>query len=218
MLVVSKKTKGEVGKEVLPPFEDLLFHGVLQAAGGLLRELLAEPCHRPIKVAERNIFYPLDPIVILPFVGRAVGARLCETVGDSGEDGPFEGELELAAEKKIIENPLYAELVPETAEDEGYADLRILRWRCLSFPIGIEKGEPFREPRAGAKEAVNGAAFFEDIDPADGPDDLLLYLSFLSPDADNSDFCPETRINKWVNWQTWGKSVEDGPQLSAERR
>jgi hypothetical protein len=24
-----------------------------------------------------------------------------------------------------------------------------------------------------------------------------------------SDYCPKTRINTWVDWQKWGKSVED---------
>jgi hypothetical protein len=201
-------------------------------------------------MVEGNIFCPLDPVVLLPFITRAVGARLCEAVEHRKKKGSFEGELELAAGEKIIENFPYAELVPQAAEDEGYADLCILR-RSIPLLIGIQKGEPFRKPGAGAKEAVDGAAFLKEIDPADGPDDLLLHLSFLSPVADNleilarsrsfdpeehittilnniilrvkiimlftwhydigrfSGYCLETRINRWVDRQKWGKSVED---------
>jgi hypothetical protein len=109
-------------------------------------------------MVEGDIFCPFYPVVLLPFVTRAVGAGLCEAVEHRKKKGSFEGELELAVGKKIIENFPYAELIPQAAEDEGYADLCILRGRCLPVLIGIQKGEPFREPGAGAKEAIDSAA------------------------------------------------------------
>ena len=192
--------KGEVGKEVLPSLEELLLHDVLHTAGregrgvGLIRKRFAEPCHRPVEMVKGDIFCPLDPVVLLPFVTRAVGAGFCQAVEHRKKKRPFEGELELAAGKKIIENFPYAEFIPETAEDERYADLCIFRRRCLPLLIGIQKGEPFGEPGAGAEQAVNGAAFFEEIGSADGPDDLLLHLSFLSPIADNLEILPGSRF------------------------
>ena len=143
-------------------------------------------------MVEGDIFCPFYPVVLLPFVTRAVGTGFCQAVEDGEEERPFQGKLELAAGKKIIKNLPYAELVPQAAEDEGYADLCILR-RSIPLLIGIQKGEPFSKPGAGAKEAVDGAAFLKEIDPADGPDDLLLHLSFLSPVADNLEILAGSR-------------------------
>ena len=95
-------------------------------------------------MVEGDIFCPFYPVVLLPFVTRAVGAGLCEAVEHRKKKGSFEGELELAVGKKIIENFPYAELIPQAAEDEGYADLCILRGRVSPRSHRHPEGRAFQ--------------------------------------------------------------------------
>jgi hypothetical protein len=73
----------QLAEQVATGFEQPLLHHVLEAAWGErravsllgVRQLLAEPAHRAVEMVESEVVGALDPIVLAPGVGGAVGAR-----------------------------------------------------------------------------------------------------------------------------------------------
>ena len=91
----------QVGEEVAPPLEQLLFDLVLHAArrdplrAGRL-DLLAEPRHRSIKVMERQPLGPGDQVILHPGGAVPVRAGHKEAMKGGGEHGALDRKLEPA--------------------------------------------------------------------------------------------------------------------------
>src|SRR5512135_2905960 len=88
----------------------------------VLRQLLTEPGHSPVKVVKLQRFAPVDLVVRLPLVGRPVAAGSEQAMQDGEEDGPLDVELEPAALQQSLDDLLTSGLLPEPLEDQGRPD------------------------------------------------------------------------------------------------
>ena len=72
---------------------------------------------------ELKIFTSFDQVTLLPLVGCAIAAGVEEPVLDGEEDSPLKGKLEAAALEKLLNHMLAAGQLPESLEDQSWADV-----------------------------------------------------------------------------------------------
>src|SRR5664279_2440865 len=122
-----EECQGQIGKEVPLFLEEFFFHEVFRAPrrkrGGeglvLFRQYFTEPCHGTVEMVEVEIADALDAVLLLPFLGRAVGTGLREAVEDGEENRPLHGELEPSFPEKAGKYRVHAGCFPETTEYQG---------------------------------------------------------------------------------------------------
>jgi hypothetical protein len=117
----------EIGKQVAPPFEQLLLDQVLDAAWGQITlggrlHLLAEPGHGPIEVMQSQIAGAGDGVVGHPLLTAPVGAGYEQSVQDTDEDGPLDCEREAPATEQIRQDIGDPEPLPQPPEEERPPD------------------------------------------------------------------------------------------------
>ena len=163
-----------------------------------LRQRLSQPRHRPVQMLEFQLRRPVDDLVAHPRAGRAIGAGDHDAVKHAGEDRALDVELEAPLRKQRMHDPLAAAGPPQALEGQGGTDaahLGAVLAVALSG-LGGEHHELFGEAACGLEKPVEGAAFLEMIEAAQGCDDALadlLALAVVLDDLDvgvgTADFC-----------------------------
>src|SRR4051794_38838900 len=176
-----EEDQSEVGEEVPPMSEQLLFDPVLDAPGcerGLalllvLGQLLAEPGHGPVEVVQLQRFTPVDLIVRLPLVGGPVAAGREEAMQDGQEDGPLDIEPEAASVEESLDDPSAPRLFPEALEDEGRADPSRGDGGELSLGMGGDQEDGLGQSGARDEQGIELSGLLELIETTQSGDDAL---------------------------------------------
>ena len=139
----------------------------------LLRQLVAEPAHRPVEVMELEVVAPLDLVVLPPLVGGAVAAGGEEPVQDGEEDGPLERELEPPSLEELPEDRPTAGGLPEPLEDQGRTDVADGDGGEAAVGVLGDQQDRLGQPGAGGEQGVELAALLELVEPPECSDDAL---------------------------------------------
>ena len=115
-------------KECPAEVEKVLLDDILGAAGSegrlifLIFNLLAQICHGPIQMMQRDVIYTLDDVIPVPPIATPVGTGNEQPVQHHEEDSPLYIKLELPEGQMAFYNLLDDNLLPETIEDQGRTD------------------------------------------------------------------------------------------------
>ena len=102
----------ERAEQIAPPREQVLLDDVLQAARRegrsavllILRQFLAEPGHRAIKVMQIEPLDALDPVVLPPAVRRSIGAARKQAMQNGEEHRALQREIMLARAGQALDD------------------------------------------------------------------------------------------------------------------
>ena len=98
---------------------------------------------------------------------------------DGEEDGPLDGELEVASLQQLLDDVLAAGLLPEPLEDQGRADVPGGDGREVALGVRGEQEDRASQAGSGDEQGVELAALLELIESPQSGDDPLAGASAL---------------------------------------
>ena len=177
----------EPAEQIAPMGEQPLLDQVLGAARGerrarvllRLRQLLAEPRHRPVEMLQLQRLGAGDPVVLAPAIGRQVRAATHQPVQNGEEDRPLEREPVLALLGHVLDHRPAAGLGPQALEHQGRPDPPHRRRRVVLRRAQHHRVR--REARPRAHQPLQLAARRERVQAAEGGDHPLADLATHPP-------------------------------------
>ena len=120
-----------------------------------------------------KIFASLDLVAVFPLIGGPIAAGVEEPVQDGQEDGPLDGELEVAALQKLLDHVLTTGLLPEPLEDQGRPDASDRDGREPALGMLGEQQDGSCQAGTRSEQSVELAALLELIEASQSGDDPL---------------------------------------------
>lgn len=173
--------------------EQPLLHHVLRAARRerraavllLLRQLLAQPRHRPIEMMQIELLDAGDGVILAPAIGGAVGAAHEQPVQHGQEHRALEREFVAALAGEIGDHRPAAGLLPEPFEHQRRPEAAdrnlergIIAGRAQHHGLG-------GEPRTRAQQPLQLAARLQLLETPERGDHLLTHLVALAAALDD---------------------------------
>ena len=183
----------EPREQVAPMREQPLLHHVLEAAWRerraavllLLRQLLAQPRHRPIEMMQIEPLDAGDRVILTPAIGGAVGAAHEQPVQHGEEHRALQRKLVPALAGEIGDHRAAAGLLPQPLEHQRRPDAAdrnldrgIIAGRAQHHGLG-------RKPRARAQQPFQLAARLQILETPERRDHLLTHLVALAAALDD---------------------------------
>jgi hypothetical protein len=135
-------------------------------------------------MVESEVVGAVDPIVLAPSVGRAVGARDHQPVQHGQEAGALQREAEAARRGQIFDHRLAAGLTPEPFEGERGTDSAGGQRRRAALVEEREDHRALRHARGRAGQAIEVAVGLDLLLAAEVLDDPLLGAATLADALD----------------------------------
>ena len=171
----------ELAEQVTPVCDQMLLDQVLHTARGERRgtgllglgQLLAQPGHGTVEVVQGKAIALRDGVVGQPLPAGPIRAGDHEPVQGGGEHRPLDRELEGTLTQQLVEHRLDARVLPQPAEQQGWADPPADQPLRIAVPELRQHHRPLGEPGHRGRQAVELATRQHHLLAAEVLDDLL---------------------------------------------